>query len=80
MNKTILTTIVITLLVVGILFGAYYFGTQYLNSKQLSAYNLGAENVIISINQQGKIPVLENSTGNYTVGWIDIKTICEGIK
>lgn len=74
--------IISVVIILGIL---VYFGYTYTINKSLSkgysaGVKYGASSIIQQINSQGKIPVLSNSTGNVTINWMDIKTICGGIK
>jgi len=39
-------------------------------------YVLGQEEIIIRINKDLEIPVVYNQSGELTVSWIDLKTIC----
>jgi len=82
--KIIIITILITLLMIG---GAYILNKsatdlykQRLDNKTIEGYNQGVYDIILTINQNGKIPILNNSTGVLKVNWIDIKEICKEIK
>ena len=77
-NKIIISLLIIILIIAGAYIG--YKELQDYKSKILNqGFIIGQENIVLQINQQGKIPVLNTipDTNQTQLNWIPIKEICE---
>jgi len=79
MNKTKITIITLSI-ILALSLGYITYSEVYIPHQEqnfIEGYNQGALDIIIRINQEGKIPITSLQDNQTQLNWIPIETICQ---